>query len=209
MTDSERAANDAIRRRIEIARVEGGESWAEVIASRSKPKLRSTDGKSKIVGTPIVYDSWSVPIDGYFRERIRPGAFDAWLRDKPDIVMTVNHDASKLLGRTSSGTLRLNPGKKGISVECDLSDTSYCRDVAESIRRGDIRGMSFIFRPVKDRWYREGGEDCRDVLEAKLYEVSAVTDPAYLATDVSLRSDWRIQAAHRRRLLDLAVRALV
>jgi HK97 family phage prohead protease len=115
-------------------------------------ELRSVEGRGLLVGRPVVYDSWSEPIGGMFRERILPGAFDEWLAGEPDVIACVNHDPARLLGRTASGTVRLVNDKQGLSVEVDPPATTYAADLAESVKRGDIRGMSFVFECTEDRW---------------------------------------------------------
>ena len=72
---------------------------------------------------------------------------------------------------------------------------------SNTVRNLNITGMSFGFYVVKDEWTREtvvvtgpdGSEqlvevDVRRILEIRLVEVSAVTFPAYDATDAGLRS---------------------
>jgi HK97 family phage prohead protease len=151
-------------------------------------ELRSVEGRGLLVGRPVVYDSWSEPIGGMFRERILPGAFDEWLAGEPDVIACVNHDPARLLGRTASGTVRLVNDKQGLSVEVDPPATTYAADLAESVKRGDIRGMSFVFECTEDRWGSGEGGPTRDVLRARIYEVSYVTFPAYPETSAALRS---------------------
>src|SRR5262249_1804476 len=64
-----------------------------------------------------------------FREQIAPGAFREALAG--DVVALYNHNRDAVLGRTSSGTLRLNEDAKGLSFEIDLPDTALGRDLAE------------------------------------------------------------------------------
>ena len=45
---------------------------------------------------------------GGFRERIAPGAFDRSIREAHDVKCLLNHDPSKVLGRTTSRTLQLS-----------------------------------------------------------------------------------------------------
>lgn len=153
-------------------------------------EMREHEGRKLFVGRPIVYNSWSEMISGMFRERIVPGAFDECLRENPDIIACVDHNVSKLLGRTASGTLRLKNDEEGIYCEVDRPDTSYANDLAESIKRGDIRGMSFVFSVDVggDRWGNEDGVKTRDVTKATLYEVSFVVFPAYPETEAAMRS---------------------
>lgn len=150
-------------------------------------ELRENDKQRVLVGTPIIYNSPSELIYGYFQERIKPGAFDKCLAKQPDIMCLRDHKAEWILGRVSSKTLRIIPSDNGISIECDMPNTTYALDLAESIRRGDLKGMSFGFDVITDEWYMKDKVRTRDVLEADLFEVTFTTIPAYPDTEVGLR----------------------
>lgn len=129
--------------------------------------------------------SWA---DFTIHEEIDRRAFDRTVREA-DVVGLWNHDDMALLGRIRSGTLRLNVDDRGLAYEIDLPDTTTGRDVAELLRRGDVRGSSFGFRTIKDTWFEdESGNLTRTLLEVALIDVSPVTHPAYPDTDASLRS---------------------
>jgi HK97 family phage prohead protease len=75
-------------------------------------------------------------------------------------------------------------------VDADPADTTAGRDARELVRRGDLYSMSFGFTVAKDAWSkRADGSHLRTLLKAdRLYDVSIVTFPAYLGTDVSMRT---------------------
>jgi len=161
----------------------------------SRASRKAAPGKlPRIVGYAAVYDSRSADLGG-FVETIRPGAFDLSLAAGRDVVATIDHNRSKVLGRwPNPGTLRLSADRKGLRVEIDdLPDTSYARDLVESMRRKEIRGMSFAFRTISDNWREEttGGVSVvvRELIDVELHDVSIVTDPAYPAASVGLRSE--------------------
>ena len=54
--------------------------------------------------------------------------------------------------------------------------------------RGDVTQMSFAFITKKDSWDKEGEKNIRTLLDVDLHDVSAVTYPAYLNTEIGLRS---------------------
>jgi HK97 family phage prohead protease len=85
-----------------------------------------------------------------FTETIAPGAFRNSLGK--DVIALVDHDASRVLARTKSKTLRLAEDGKGLQFDLDLPDTSYARDVLELVTRGDAGGMSFAFIPIDEMW---------------------------------------------------------
>ncbi len=126
------------------------------------------------------------PSRGGFIERIAPGAFKKAISEG-DVRLLINHDPSLVLARTASDTLRLSEDGTGLKVEADLAPTSYGNDLAVSLKRGDVSQMSFAFEPVKDEWNLEADPPERTLREVKLFDVSAVTFPAYQGTDASLR----------------------
>lgn len=123
-----------------------------------------------------------------FREIISPGFFTNALKNG-DIRCLVNHESRLVLGRTTSGTLRLSETQSGLAYETDLPETSYSRDLQISIARGDITQNSFGFITAKDSWDIVNGEVIRTLIECKeLKDVSPVTFPAYPETTVAMRS---------------------
>lgn len=152
-------------------------------------EYRAADGDTGAVavGTAAVFGKWSVDLYG-FREQIDPGAFTKTLREA-DVVGLWNHSDNDLLGRVSSGTLRLKADDEALRYEIDLPDTTVGRDVETLLRRKDIRGSSFAFRTIRDKWEEdEDGNVSRTLLEVALIDVSPVARPAYPDTDAGLRS---------------------
>src|SRR6185295_11677882 len=90
------------------------------------------------------------------------------------------------MGRLSARTLVMKKDQEGLRVEIDPPDTTYSRDAMESIKRGDLTGMSFAFRTLKDQWDENTDPPTRTVLDMRISEVSLVTFPAYPATDVDV-----------------------
>lgn len=124
-----------------------------------------------------------------FTEIIRRGAFTRALASSQDVRCLWNHEAEAPLGRTASGTLTLREDETGLYFTCLLPDTSLGRDVAELVRRGDVNQASFAFRAVADRWSGSGSTGyVRELLDCDLFDVSAVTYPAYQQTSVAIRS---------------------
>jgi hypothetical protein len=164
-----------------------------------KFEIRSTSKGKTVSGYAARYGVLSGNLGG-FRERIMRGAFDAVLRSKPDVVALYNHNADHVLGRTSSGTLRLNADANGLAFDCDLPNTSYARDLAENLQRGNLNGCSFAFQAGPDdtefgeeQVEEEGRGLVKSIVRTirnfrSLLDVSIVTYPAYPDTSVALRS---------------------
>lgn len=139
-----------------------------------------------IKGYGAVFNSLSQDLGG-FREKIAPGAFARTIKGNNDIVSLFNHESSMLLGRTGAGTLTVREDKTGLYIEVTPPESRM--DVVESIRRGDVPGMSFQFVTVRDSW--EGldkKEPIRTLEEVRLMEVGPVVFPAYQDTQVSARA---------------------
>lgn len=126
-------------------------------------------------------------IGGYFTERFAKGAFTKSLKER-DVVALHSHDDGRPMGRMSRDTLRFTDDDKGLGFENDLPDTQDGRDLATSLERGDIEGMSFRFRAIKEEWDESGDIPKRTVIEAELYEITYTAFPAYPDTEVGMRS---------------------
>lgn len=157
-------------------------------------KLRFLETPTKVVAEPanfcgraITYNAPSQPIFGMFIERIHPEAFVKSLNDGHDIICTHGHDRKQILGRTSSGTLKLINTNDGLEVECSIGQTTYARDLVECINRGDIRGMSFTFCDKVIEWNDKADMPECTIKEADIFEVAFTSDPAYLDTNAQLR----------------------
>ncbi|MGH1274439.1 HK97 family phage prohead protease [Bacillus cereus] len=140
---------------------------------------------SKITGYAAVFNS-KTTIGGWFDEVIVPGAFTRSLSENGDIRALFNHNWDNVLGRTKSGTLRLEEDEKGLKFEIELPNTSVGRDLAESMSRGDINQCSFGFWITEENWDYNVEPALRTIKEVELYEISVVSIPAYDDTEVSL-----------------------
>lgn len=151
-----------------------------------------------LAGYAAVFDQATQIRGGW--EAIAAGAFDDVLERGDDVVALRDHDPALLLGRTSSGTLRLDVDGQGLSFEVDLPDTSYASDVRELVGRGDLAGASFGFLPGKDTvgLAKDGRQLRTHTSVQRLLDVSVVALPAYEGTSVTLRSLDLTPATDRR-----------
>jgi uncharacterized protein len=165
--------------------------------------VRDDSGKLKtLAGYGAKYNTRSLPL-GYFEdfyETIAPGAFDETLANGDDVRFLFNHDANVVLGRTTSRTLRLRSDTVGLAFEVDPPDTQAARDIVTSVERGDISQCSFAFDVIDADWSEENVNMLRTLRKVKLYDVSAVTYPAYPDTEVQVRARERIVADAKRQL---------
>lgn len=156
----------------------------------------AADHPTSLHGYAAVFNEEAV-IAGMFREVILPGAFDAAIKNGDEVIAQWNHgDGGTLpLGNTAAGTLRLQEDARGLFYEIDIPDTTQARDLAVSVKRGDVRKSSFMFEvdgPTGDTWdysaTKSGGLPLRQITRVKLYDVSPVGRPAYAGTSVSARA---------------------
>ncbi len=152
------------------------------------------EGKRTISGA-IKYNTESAEMRDWwgdtFVEEIAEGAFDESLKVR-DVVGLWSHDTSQVLGNTKSNTLRIENDKKELRFELDIPNTTVGNDAWELIQRGDVDGVSFGMKVIKDKWSSEERENGklykRSILNAELYEISPVAFPAYPANEVNVRS---------------------
>ncbi|MFF3557328.1 HK97 family phage prohead protease [Streptomyces tsukubensis] len=157
----------------------------------SPAEIRATGEGFTVKGYAYRFNELSHDLGG-FRERIAPGAGVRSL-ERNDVVSTFNHNADQVLGRRSSGTLRVGEDEHGGWYEIDLPATTTGRDLAELLKRGDVKGSSFTFRVGRSGQRRAGtdpetGLPIREITEMDVAELGPVLNPAYPTTDAALRS---------------------
>lgn len=145
-----------------------------------------------IVGRPIVYDAKTNL--GWFDEIIERGALDN--ADLKDVRFLVNHNTDMIpLARSrnnnANSTMQMSVDEQGmaIRVNLDTENNSDAKNLYSAIKRGDITGMSFMFSIDSEEWDDlESEHPTRKIKEiGRVLEVSAVTFPAYDATEISAR----------------------
>ncbi|MGO4619952.1 HK97 family phage prohead protease [Ensifer sp. 2YAB10] len=135
--------------------------------------------------------TWNQPttIAGEFREQLQQGCFTRTLRESPDVIMILDHDVGRVLGRTSAGTLTLKEDRTGLWFELIPDPTTPSgQEAIGTVRRGDVKGCSFAFSVRSERW-EDGGDrlPLRTLEDVSLYEVTLTGMPAYPTTTASLR----------------------
>lgn len=143
-------------------------------------------------GRPIVYDSKTDL--GWYDEIIQRGALAD--TDLKDVRFLVNHNTDMIpLARSrnnnENSTMQMvvdNDGM-GIRVDLDIENNTEAKNLYSAVERGDIDGMSFMFQVDGDKWDDlDSDHPTRTITNiAKVFEVSAVTFPAYEATSIQAR----------------------
>lgn len=163
----------------------------------NKLEVRTIEGtETRIVGgyvnkfnqqSELMKDYWG----DEFVEVISEGAFTKTLETKSQKALW-NHNTDLVLGSVSAGTLNLFVDGIGLRCEITLPSTTWGNDAYESIKRGDVDGMSFGFMCIEDMWSKtqyEGREIYkRTILEVELFEVSPCVFPAYPDSQINCRS---------------------
>jgi HK97 family phage prohead protease len=165
---------------------------------RARVEIRSTPtGPGKLGGYAAVFDQ-TTDLGWLGSERLARSAFDDRLGD--DVRALWNHDASALLGRSTSGTLRLSVDSTGLEYEVDLPDTTLGRDMRVLVERGDVDGASFGFVPGTWEW--DDAQELRThTAVSRLVDVSPVTFPAYAGASTQARSVTDLAARSRSQLI--------
>ena len=146
-----------------------------------------------LTGQPIVYNERTDL--GWYDEIIDEGALnDADLRD---VRFLINHNTDMVpLARSrnnnTNSTMQLEVvDNAGLSIRVDLDteNNSEAKSLYSAVKRGDITGMSFMFSVGEDRWENiDSDHPTRHIMRlSKVFEVSAVTFPAYEATSIQAR----------------------
>lgn len=163
-------------------------------------RAEGTETGGVITGRPIVYNSRTDL--GWFDEIIEPGALDG--ADLTDVRFLVNHDTKKIpLARsrrnTPNSTMQLLTDNEGLSirVNLDTENNADAKSLYSAVNRGDISGMSFMFGVDDEEWENlESEHPTRHIKKiSTVVEVSAVTFPAYEATEINARSKEALENA--------------
>lgn len=165
-------------------------------------RAEKTEKGSIIYGRPVVY---GVMTDMCcYQEIIERGALDN--ADLTDVRFLINHDLSRIpLARsrknTENSTMQLivdNDGM-GIRVSLDTENNTEARALYSAVERGDVTGMSFMFGIRTQEWENiDSDYPTRRIKEiSSVVEVSAVTFPAYDATEIQARSQKAVETARQ------------
>lgn len=164
----------------------------EIRAFNFEVRAGENDKGKVIEGRPIVYDS--LEDMGWYSEVIEKDALNE--TDLRDVRFLINHNTDMIpLARSrnnnENSTMRMvvDDDGMGITVNLDTENNSDARSLYSAVERGDISGMSFMFTVDGDTWEDLDSEHPTRRINTigKVFEVSAVTFPAYEATSIQAR----------------------
>ena len=143
-------------------------------------------------GQPIVYGARTDL--GQWDEIIEKGALDG--ADLKDVRFLINHNTDMIpLARSrnnnENSTMQMSVDDNGmnIRVDLDIENNTEAKNLYSAVERGDLDGMSFMFTVDEDKWEDiESDHPTRTITKfGKIFEVSAVTFPAYEQTSITAR----------------------
>lgn len=148
---------------------------------------------SMLTGNPIVFGQRTNL--GWYDEIIEPSALER--TDLKDVRFLVNHNTEMIpLARSrhnnENSTMQMSVVPDigmMIRVDLDTENNAEAKSLYSAVERGDLDGMSFMFAVDEDEWEDiESDHPLRHVRSiAKVFEVSAVTFPAYEQTSITAR----------------------
>lgn len=170
-----------------------------------QPAPEGDDGKPvethSISGHAAVFNR-TADICGWFSETIMPGAFDG--ADMTDVPLFLNHNSFELplaRSRNNNGnsTMVLAVDEFGLKVDAqlDTENNPNARALYSAVERGDISGMSFAFHVSGEEWENLDTDYPSRKITAidKVFDVSAVNEPAYADTDINARDKKALESA--------------
>lgn len=164
---------------------------------------RTLEGYAAVFGQPTEIESYA----GAFEEVIIRGAFRKTLRERAP-VMQFDHGNDKRTGSVPIGAIEdLHEDDEGLFVRARLFDNDVVEPIRQAVAGRAIRGMSFKFRVLQDRWVDRDGKRIKDddlaglladpgergpirreITEVQLFELGPVVFPAYEQTSVGVRA---------------------
>lgn len=158
-------------------------------ASLGALELRSEGGATRLRAT-FPYGAETELAAGRY-EVIAARAFADRIERGEDIHLLAGHDFNRPLASRAAGTLQLRDTDSALQIEATIDgQTSWARDFLAAHASGLIRGLSPGFRVPRggERIERRSAGTLRTITAADLFEVSAVTRPAYSAAQIEARA---------------------
>lgn len=168
-------------------------SYGNSAAPKVSGESRTIEGYAIVFGqeSEVLFDKAK---KRRFIEVIQPGAVTQELLQRSDVKALLEHNAQRMLARSynGKGTLTLTVDSHGVKYRFDAPATPDGDYSVEMVKRGDLFGSSFAYATSEKNVRYEKRSDGMlmryvDKIEW-IGDVSIVSDPAYMGTDVSVRS---------------------
>lgn len=160
-------------------------------------ELRSEGGATRLRAT-FPYGAETELAPGR-HEVIASRAFASRVDAGDEIHLLAGHDFNRPLASRQAGNLTIRDSDTALVIEAEIdAATSWAADFIAAHRAGLIRGLSPGFRVPRggERIETRAGGIVRTITTAELFEISAVTRPAYPDAQIEARS-WQ---THQDRL---------
>lgn len=164
-------------------------------------ETREENGNGIVEGRPVVLNS---PTDlGFCEEVIDSAALRS--TDLTDVRLCLNHDTSYVYARSrrnnANSTMQLTVDSLGLNFRAilDIESSPKAQDYYAAVKRGDIDKMSFMFTIDGCAWENlESDHPTRRITSiGKIFEISAVTFPAYDTTSIEARDAQALESVWR------------
>lgn len=164
-------------------------------------ETREEDSSVIITGRPVVLNSRTDL--GFCDEVIDSGALQK--TDLRDVRLCLNHDTSYVYARSrqnnGSSTMQIMTDVLGLTFTAglDIQNSPKAQDLYSAIKRGDIDKMSFMFTIDGYEWENlKSDHPTRHITSiGTIFEISAVTFPAYDSTSISARDASALESVKR------------
>lgn len=137
------------------------------------------DGR-KLSGVALAYGKIGYPTDGV-PTIIRAGAFGTI----GDVLLNVQHDAGRVIARTTGGTMTLTDGTDQLSFAAELPDTREAKDAVKLIAAGVLACLSIEAVPIVAPMVK----GIRTVEKATLTGLAIVARPGFRETSVKVAAE--------------------
>ncbi len=164
-------------------------------------ETREEDSSGIVTGRPVVLNSRTDL--GFCDEVIDSGALQK--TDLRDVRLCLNHDTSYVYARSrqnnGSSTMQIMTDSLGLTFTAglDIQNSPKAQDLYSAIKRGDIDKMSFMFTIDGYEWENlKSDHPTRHITSiGTIFEISAVTFPAYDSTSISARDASALESVKR------------
>lgn len=181
-------------------KIKVGEKEIRQLTTEIEVRSEGEEKSDYIEGYALKFNRWSQLLGGWFKETIDPRALDE--SDMTSVTALFNHSDDMILGR-SGVNLELEVDNIGLKFRVKPTNTSYAKDLMENIRSGIVNQCSFAMSGIEGEWKETEDPDVyeRHINKiGKLWDVSVVTNPAYLDTEavVGARSKEMVEKLERK-----------